>query len=228
VPEWKAEIRRQLGDLKLAPMREAEIVEEFSQHLDNCYAALLAEGATTAEAYLQTLAELTEGERLARELRRVERQITQEPIVLGNNWRTTMIADLWQDLRYGARMLRKNPGFTLIAVVTLALGIGANTAIFSIVNAVLLRPFPYQAPERLVSVQERYSAPRGITVSYPNFVDWRAQNTAFEAISAVRGNESFNFTGLGEPERLQGRLVSAEFFATLGIQPLVGRDFLAE
>ena len=105
-----------------------------------------------------------------------------------------------------------------MAVLTLALGIGANTAIFSIVNAVLLRPFPYQAPERLMIVQERISA-GGFSPSYPNFVDWRAQNTAFESIAAVRGNESFNFTGAGEPERLQGRLVSAEFFSTLGIKP---------
>src|SRR4029079_14818549 len=100
-----------------------------------------------------------------------------------------------------------------------------NTAIFSIVNAVLLRPFPYQAPERLVSLGEYISSE---SVSYPNFVDWRAQHTVSDGISAVRGNESFNFTGAGEPERLQGRLVSAEFFSTLGVKPLMGRDFLPE
>src|SRR5437016_1941701 len=132
------------------------------------------------------------------------------------------------DLKFAFRQLLKNPGFTAIAVLTLALGIGANTAIFSIVNAVLLRPFPYQAPERLVIVQERVSAGGGFSPSYPNFVDWRAQNTTFDSIVAVRQNESFNLTGAGEPERLQGRLVSAEFFSTLGIKPLVGRDFLME
>jgi predicted permease len=144
--------------------------------------------------------------------------------VRGGGW----LEAFWRDLRYGSRMLRKRPGFTLIAVFTLALGIGANTAIFSIVNAVLLRPFPYQAPERLVMLLERVSVTGGFSPSYPNFVDWRAQNTVFEAISAVQQNESFNFTGAGEPERLQGRRVSAEFFSTLGVQPLVGRDFLAE
>jgi predicted permease len=144
--------------------------------------------------------------------------------VRGGGW----LEDVWQDLRYGARMLRKQPGFTVIAVLTLALGIGANTAIFSIVNAVLLRPFSYQAPERLVILLERVTVTGGFSPSYPNFVDWRAQNTVFEAISAVQQNESFNFTGAGEPERLQGRRVSAEFFSTLGVQPLVGRDFLAE
>jgi putative ABC transport system permease protein len=136
--------------------------------------------------------------------------------------------EMFQDLRYGVRMLRKNPGFTAIAVLTLALGIGANTAIFSVVNAVLLRPFPYKAPERLVTVQERVAGGAGFSPSYPNFADWRIQNTAFDSIAAVRSNESFNFTGAGEPERLQGRIVSAEFFSTLGINPLPGRDFLAE
>jgi predicted permease len=209
-------------------MREATIVEELAQYLDDCYAELMVSGVTGAEAERQTLTELRGSELLARELRCVERQVASESIALETNRRTKMIADLWQDLRFGARMLLKQPGFTLIAVVTLALGIGANTAIFSIVNAVLLRPFPYNAPERLVILRERVSVEGGFSPSYPNFVDWRAQNTVFDAISAVRQNESFNFTGAGEPERIQGRLVSAEFFSTLGIEPLLGRDFLAE
>jgi len=132
------------------------------------------------------------------------------------------------DLRFAVRQLSKNPGFTTVAVLTLALGIGANTAIFSIVNTVLLRPFPYLAPERLVIIEERVAGGNSFSPSYPNFVDWRVQNTAFDSIAAVRGNESFNFTGAGEAERLQGRLVSAEFFYTLGVEPLFGRAFLPE
>jgi putative ABC transport system permease protein len=225
---WKDEIKKQLVTLKLAPTREAEIVEELEQHLEDYYAELMASGATETEANQRTLAELSGSEIFARELRRVEREVAPEPIVLGTNRKTTMIAGLRQDLRFGARMLLKQPGFTFIAILVLALGIGANTAIFSIVNAVLLRPFPYQAPERLVILLERVSGGTGFSPSYPNFVDWRAQNTAFDSISAVRGNQNFNLTGAGEPERLQGRLVSAEFFSTLGIKPLVGRDFLAE
>jgi putative ABC transport system permease protein len=225
MPDWKLHIRQRLANLQLEATREAAIVEELAQDLDDCYAALLAGGLNEVEAFEQTLTELSNRELLARELAQVERQVRQEPTLLGTNRRTNMIADLWQDLRYGARMLAKQPGFTLIAVITLALGIGANTAIFSIVNAVLLRPFPFPAPERLVTLGEYTS---GGSVSYPNFVDWRVQHTVFEAISAVRGNESFNLTGSGEPERLQGRLVSAEFFSTLGVKPVVGRDFLAE
>ena len=135
---------------------------------------------------------------------------------------------LWQDLRYSGRMLLKYPGFTLIAVLTLGLGIGANTAIFSIVNAVLLRPFPYHAPEQLVMVEERRSGGQGNPVSYPDFVDWRAQTEVFDAVSAVRLNENYNLSGAGEPERLLGRLVSAGFFSVLGVQPMLGRDFVAE
>ncbi len=132
---------------------------------------------------------------------------------------------VWQDLRYSARMFFKHPGFTIIAVLTLCLGIGANTAIFSIVNAVLLRPFPFQAPEQLVIVGE--FVPGG-SVSYPNFADWRDDRNVFESASAVRSNESYNFSGAGEPERLQGRLVSAGFLTLLGVKPFLGRDFLSE
>jgi len=138
-----------------------------------------------------------------------------------------MLQTFSRDVRYACRLIRRSPAFSLVMLVTVALGIGANTAIFSIVNAVLLRPFPYRAPEQLVILQERVSG-GGLSPSYPNFVDWREQNTAFDSISAVRANESFNFTGTGEPERLQGRLVSAEFFSTLGVKPIVGRDFLPE
>jgi len=132
---------------------------------------------------------------------------------------------LWQDVRYFGRMLLKYPSFTLIVVLTLALGIGANTAIFSIVNAVLLRPFPYQSPEQLVMIGEGAA---GAAVSYPNFADWKDDRKILSSTSAVRGNENFNLTGEGKPERLQGRLVSAGFLSTLGISPLLGRDFVVE
>jgi putative ABC transport system permease protein len=131
---------------------------------------------------------------------------------------------LLQDLRYSIRLLLKHPGFTLIAVATLAIGIGANTAIFSIVNAVLLRPFPFPQPDQIVMVGEG----AGGIVSYPNFADWKDDRNLFASASAVRSDESYDYTGGGEPERLQGRLVSAGFLSTLKVKPLLGRDFVRD
>ncbi|MGH9936485.1 MAG: ABC transporter permease, partial [Blastocatellia bacterium] len=136
---------------------------------------------------------------------------------------------LWQDLRYGARMLLKNPGFTLIAVVTLALGIGANTTIFSVVNAVLLRPLPYQEPERLAQVWETW-LPGEVSsgrVSPNNFADWRKQARSFDELGAY-WLWLYTLTGTNEPTEVAGMKVSANFFATLGVSPQLGRAFLPE
>ncbi len=130
----------------------------------------------------------------------------------------------WQDVRYGARLLWKNPEFTIIAVLTLALGIGANTALFSVVNGVLLSPLPYQQPERLMALYtSRATFDRG-SISYPNFIDWRRGNRTFSQLAAYRSDD-FNLTGQGEPERLDTEMVSATFFSLLGVRPIVGRLF---
>src|SRR5215211_4496365 len=138
-----------------------------------------------------------------------------------------MASTLWQDLRYGARMLLKNPGITIIVIIALALGIGANTAIFSVVNAVLLRPLPYQESERLVFLHERSPVIDEMSVSYPNFLDWRNQNQSFEKM-AVYNRASYNLTGTGEAERIITGQMSADLFSVLRVNPLHGRVFTNE
>jgi putative ABC transport system permease protein len=134
---------------------------------------------------------------------------------------------LWQDLRYGARMLLKQPVFTLIAVLTLALGIGANTAIFSLVNAVLLRPLPFAESERLVWTWGEFSGGNRASTSPPDFLDYRAQNRSFEELAAIMF-KSFNLTGSGDPDRVIGSSVTANFFQALGVKLVHGRAFLPE
>jgi putative ABC transport system permease protein len=127
-----------------------------------------------------------------------------------------------QDLRYAWRMLRKNPGFTVVAILTLALGIGANTAIFSIVNAVLLRPLPYLYPDRIVYLAETSQQISDMSISMADFNDWRAMNSVFESMVAYQP-DSVTLTGQGEPEELQMRRVTAGLFSTLGVKPILGR-----
>ena len=134
---------------------------------------------------------------------------------------------LWKDVQFAARMLWKNGGVTAVAVVALALGVGANTAVFSVVNAVLLKPLPYKDPDRLVRLSEHSEQIPGMSVSYPNFLDWREQQTVFERMAAMQP-ASYNLSGEGEAERLQGRNVSPEFFPVLGVEPALGRAFTEE
>lgn len=138
----------------------------------------------------------------------------------------TFIETLFQDVRYGLRMLRKNPGFTLVAVLTLALGIGGNVVVFSLLETVLLRPLPYLHPDRLFMFFPFEASPQGAMVasSYPNFQDWHEQSHAFDAMAAYKF-ESFNLTGTTEPERLDGLYSTPGLFALLGIPPLLGREF---
>ena len=132
--------------------------------------------------------------------------------------------NLWQDIRYALRRLRKSPGFTFVAVLTLALGIGANTAIFSVVNAVLLQPLPFRDPGRLVLLSERTPAFPILSVSWQNYKDWRDQSHSFEAVGAVR-NTLMTLTSDAEPERLPVQMASANLFSMLGVSPALGRAF---
>jgi putative ABC transport system permease protein len=144
-------------------------------------------------------------------------------------WGWDSVETLWQDLRYGLRMLRKNPGFTAVAALTLALGIGGTIVVFSLLDAVLLRPLPYTQPDRLFRVfplqGKRKSAMEA--ASYPDFRDWQRQSRTFGSMAAYK-EQSFNLTGTAEPERLDGSAITPGFFATLGIRPVLGREFTGD
>jgi putative ABC transport system permease protein len=232
--DWKRIVRARLYSPGLRPERELEVVEELALHLEATYERARAEGATPEAAYQRALAAISDWQLLECELRRSETP--------ADKMRRTLAAEtwierkgglrmetLWQDLRYGARMLLKRPGFSLIITLTLALGIGVNTAIFSVVYSVLLRPLPYEASEKLMalySMRPQQNSFRG-PVSAPDFLDWRAQNKVFDGMSAYAAG-SYTLTGGELPERFSGLGVSANFFEVLRVKPLLGRAFLPE
>ncbi len=139
-------------------------------------------------------------------------------------WSLIWLEQLLEDMRFGLRLLRKNPGFTAVAVLTLALGIGANAAVFSVVYAVLLRPLPYREPSRLVVLHETTPRVGEVSVSFQNFIDWRAASHAFAQMAAVQSVD-FNLAGVTQPENISGDAVSPNFLSMMGIRPFLGRDF---
>jgi predicted permease len=225
MPEWKKEIKDRLANLNLEPARETEIVDELSQHLNDRYTELRASGATDEEATGAAFAELSDGELLERELRRVEPRPFREPVVLGRR-RMNVIGDLWQDLSYGWRMLRKNPGFTAVAVLTLALGIGVNTAIFTLFDLALLRPLPVKEPETLVNLE--YPGTDGY--SFIDYIHLRDHTRVFSDL--IASNRAMLMLGgqtdSEEPQEIAGELVSDNYFSVLGGSVILGLTFAPE
>jgi len=213
-----------MARLKLSPARESEIVEELAQHLDDRYQELLADGASDTDAERLTLAELSENE-LFSELQRVERKTPSEPIVTGTNRRINMVVDIWSDLRFGIRMLLKRPGFTAIAVITLALGIGASTAIFSAVNPILLESLPYPDASQIVTITDDFGMnDSSVGMTFGTYREFVQRSRSFSAIAVIRPWQPA-MTGSGEPERLEGQRVSASYFQVLGVSPALGSNF---
>ena len=224
MPNWEKEIRRQMTRLKLAPARESEIVEELAQHLDDRYQELLADGVSDTDAQRLIFAELSENE-LFSELKSVEQKTPSEPIVTGTNRKINIVADIWNDVRFGLRMLLKKPGFTAIAVITLALGIGASTAIFSAVNPILFESLPYPDASQIVTITDDFgTTDSSVGMTFGTYREFVQRSRAFSAIAVIRQWQPA-MTGSGEPERLEGQRVSASYFQVLGVPPALGLNF---
>ena len=225
MPNWNHIVRRHLAVLRLPPEREIEIVEEQALHLEAAYEDALADGLSEAEAEARAV-QSYDWRLLECELSRVEQQpaarAMQSQMELIERKGGMRMESFIQDLRFGARMLAKNPGFTLIAALTLALGVGANTLIFSVVNALLLRPLPYRNAERIVAVSELVNDGSLTPVSPANFQDLGAQQSVFASLAAVEF-DGFNLAGGQQPDHLSGALVSAEFFRALSVDAALGR-----
>ena len=201
------------GGLFNKQRKDRELDEEIESHLQLHIEDNLRLGMTPEEARRQAMIKLG-GIESTKEAYRDQRGLP-------------VLETLWQDIRYGARMLRKNPGFTAVAVLTLALGIGANTAIFSVVNAVLLRPLPYPEPGQLVQLRADWSGKPSTDIGSATFVEVKAQSQSLARIAAYSGGD-MTLTGAGSAERVVAGAVTADFFPLLGVQPALGRNFTRE
>jgi predicted permease len=192
---------------------ESELDDELRFHFDRQVEKFVQSGLPLAEARRRARLEFGGSDHIKEECREARG--------------VHLLETLTQDIRFPLRMLRKNPGFTAIAILTLALGIGANTAIFSVFYSVLLRPLPYPEQDRLVFIQESSKRYPGDTVSYPNFLAWREQQRSFTAIGVARP-DNFNYIGSSETEQLRGAEVSHDLFTVIGMAPIRGRLFTVE
>jgi putative ABC transport system permease protein len=227
MPDWRAEVRARLAPLGLSAYREEEIVEEMAQHLEDRHADLRARGRREDEILHELRDELAR-EPLGAELRDSDRPPTLRPEPVGAPAAGRMLGDLWRDLRYGARSLRRARGFTAVAVLTLALGVGATTAMFSVLDAVLLRPLPFPDPDRLVLLYQTNDASSEglLSFSVSDFLALRGDGRVLGSVATFQTPaDGFSYVAGDRAERVFGAVVSADFFTTLGVRPLLGRAF---
>jgi putative ABC transport system permease protein len=237
VRDWNEFVRSRLSLPQLTPEREARIVREIAAQLEDFYREAIARGDTEAQADAYARVQIRDWDRMAQDLRvadrahfrpRMERlTVAIEQIAEPRRGVLKMIADMLTDIRYGVRQMVKMPGFTIVAILTLTFGIGASTAIFSVVNGVMLRPLPYPASESLVMVFEMVPQYGRFSVAPANFIDWRQQNTVFERLATFSGGTE-SFVGSDGPERITMASVSWDVFDLLGVSPALGRGFRAE
>ena len=220
MPDWRPEILERLAPLRLNPAREASVITELTQHLDQHYEDLLVDGAAEEDAWRAVLGGLDDSDVL-RELRNHASRDQALHAEEGSGF----MDSLRQDARYALRILRKSPGFTAVAILTIALGIGATTAIFSVVNATLLHPLPYAQPEQLVTIQDDLPGlgSRDAGMSVPEWRDLQ-HSGIFQYVSPAWYDDN-NLTGSAQPARVSLLIVAPNYFSLLGVRPQLGRIF---
>jgi predicted permease len=233
--DWRGEVLTRLRPLDLSPAREAEITEELVQHLEDRFRELVRGGENDTDARRIALADLDATGVLTERLRRIERRAPANPPEFGGrgaaasqNERGNVLSNIKQDLSYALRTFRRQPGFALSAIVMLAVGVGANTAIFALINGLLLRPLSVARPDELVGVfTSDYSGPKFGTSAMPDFEEWRDTNTVFASMLAYT-LQPLDLATDGTAERLWGEAVTANYFGVIDVPHALGRGFSAD
>lgn len=230
MPDLKAIIQERIAALHLKPEAEAALAEELLQHLEDKFKDLCSGGATEEEAYKKTIAELDDLHPLQSEFRRERRP---EPVPVGDTRAGNLLDDLWRDLRYTGRTMRKSPLFVLFVVLTLGLGIGANTTVFTLVNTLILNPVPVENPTTLAEVagseaKNTSQSKALLPISYPDLQEFQAKNDVFRSLAGYMSPRIVTLQQNGAPQRMFTELVTGNYFPTLGIKPAAGRFFLPE
>jgi putative ABC transport system permease protein len=228
MPNWTKDIESHLANLRIDPGREAEIIEELSQHLQERFVELRNEGLDEVAALAVVREELREKPSLDERMRPLRQANVPPPVVVGGP-RRELLADLWQDLRLATRMLRKQSALTVMVVLTLAIGIGANGALFALVDRVLLRELPLPEPDRLVTIWESTDTTAQSLASGLNMLDWEQRSETITAVGGFRtGVFAMVMTTEAGAEAVPRQWVTSSIFDALGVQPIVGRTFLPE
>lgn len=222
MPEWKPEIRKRLAGLSLQPEREAEILDELSIHLQDRYEELRTRGATHDEAFRDALREL-DGTDLAAQLQPGQRISSPRPVPEGAPKSGHLFSDFLMDLRYAVRTLRKYSGFTLVAALTLALGIGANTAVFTVINTLLLNPLPVEKISTLTALNTTHAKKAAQlgdlqALSFLNLQNVRERTHAFSSLAGHSSPMAVTMIDKADPHRIFMELVTANYFDTLGLR----------
>ncbi len=230
MPDWKNIIRDRMASLRLEGAAELDLAEELAQHLEDCYREALSGGATPEEAYRNAMGELDDTYPLRADLKRSQRMGKYPPVPAGDARPGNFMEDLWRDVRYALRTMGKSPLFVLFVVLTLALGIGANTTVFTVINTLILNPLPVPDSSRLAAVGEAkaQSAKSSalLPMSYADLKDYQARNGVFRSLAGYTSPRGVTLQVGRASQGMFSELVTGNYFSTLGLSP-GSRTFLS-